>query len=111
MSYIRPGHALEWFKDVSHEYVFLSAGNPEHVEDYGSKYEHNPSLCELLHNIILRETGDRKYADKMLHVLAKKLGCEDKLRKHQLTQKEYLKIIMREQKEAVKLMKKMGLKE
>lgn len=110
MSYLRPGHELEWFKDTSQEYVFLCADEKEGVEDYNSRYSHNPSLCELIGHFILRQTGDAKYADKMVRVLAAKLGCEDKLRKHRLTLKEHMRIAMREQKEAVKLLKKMGLR-
>lgn len=99
MSFIRAGHELEWFKDTSHEYVFLCADEKEGVEDYNSGYSHNPSLCELIGHFILRQTGDEQYADKMVRILAERLGCADKLREHKLTTEEYYQIVRKEQEE------------
>jgi hypothetical protein len=97
MSYIRMGHPLEYFKANSSLYVFVSADSKKkdgtyntHVEDYGASYIDNCSLITLIGRIIERETDDKEYALKMVKILAKKLGVENKLRDHPLTTEEYL---------------------
>jgi hypothetical protein len=78
MSYIRNGHKLHWFDDESTEYVFPCSDNA--IEDYGSNYDHLPSLVELIGNIVFRETKDFSYATKLVVVLAHKLRISHKLR-------------------------------
>ena len=79
MSYIRAGHDLHWFKGVSTEYVFDAVDGG--VEDYDSEYNDNASFCELIGLIVLKLSRDKQYADKIVRVLAKKLGIEHELRK------------------------------
>ena len=78
MSYIRQGHPLQWFNDRSTEYVY-SCGEGQ-VEDYNSGYEHLPSLIELIGHMTMWQTGDFKYATKIVVVLAYRMGIERKLR-------------------------------
>jgi hypothetical protein len=84
MSYQRWGYPLEYFKTGnSHSYVYLHCSDEErmedYIEDYDDKYKDNKSLVELIGIFIARETGDEKYAWKMVKVLAKKLGVEKDL--------------------------------
>jgi len=78
MSYLRYNHTLQWFDDNSTEYVFPRADNI--IEDYGSNYEHLPSLVELVGHIILRETGDFDYSTKIVVALSHHLNITNKLR-------------------------------
>jgi hypothetical protein len=79
MSYIRNGHPLHWFNSNSTEYVFGCSKNQ--IEDYGSGFEHLPSLVEMIGNIIIAETGDFVFATKIVCNLANNLNIADKLRK------------------------------
>jgi len=79
MSYQRWGYPLEWFKTgESKSYVFCHVDG--FVEDYNDTYDDDKSFCELIYRIVLCETEDKKYAEKILRVLAKKLGIEDELK-------------------------------
>jgi len=78
MSYIRMGHPLQWFNDCSTEYVF---GRGEGViEDYGTGFEHLPSLIEMVGRIVLIDTKDFNFATKVVVALACKSGIKHKLR-------------------------------
>lgn len=118
MSYMRMGWALEYFKGKTKSYVFVGgyptkegmkkrkAGKKltekdyiDVVQDYGDRYKDNASFCELIRTFVSRQTGDEKYADKIMKVLAKKLRVEHKLRKKPLTFKQH-------SKEMGKIMKK-----
>jgi len=82
MSYQRWGSPLDYFKTgESKSYVYLHGGedNNDFIEDYDDEYKDNKSLVELLGVFIVRETGDEKYAWKMVKILAKKLGVEKDL--------------------------------
>lgn len=86
MSYMRSPYPLRHFRDYSRSYVF---GYSDHeIEDYGDKYENNPSLIELLGTFIRRSTGDKTYAEKMMRILAGKLNCLYKWRDCPLTDDE-----------------------
>ena len=94
MSFIRPGHPLDYFKGESHSYVFPTSYKKnqrtiKYIEDYGDEYRDNATFAELLTRFVLFETKDKKYAWKIAKVLAKKLNV--KLRPHKLTTKEYLR--------------------
>jgi hypothetical protein len=78
MSYLRYGHELHWFNDESTEYVYPCSDDK--IEDYGSNYDHLPSLVELIGNIVWRETKDFSYATKIVVILAHKLNISKKLR-------------------------------
>jgi hypothetical protein len=78
MSWMRCGWPLYHFDAESTEYVWSDG---ESVTDYGSPYRDNCSFVQLIHNMVERETGDEEYADKILVVLAEKLGVADKLRR------------------------------
>ncbi|MBW1717928.1 MAG: hypothetical protein JRJ77_19445 [Deltaproteobacteria bacterium] len=71
MSYIRWGHPLEHFKGRSTEYVFH---NGHHIEDYGSSFTDNKSLIEMIGTIIRAETGDEKFALKIMYILSSRMG-------------------------------------
>ena len=86
MSYIRNGHKLHWFNDESTEYVFPCSDNA--IEDYGSNYDHLPSLVELIGNIVFRETKDFSYATKLVVILARKLHISHKLRADHFPQED-----------------------
>jgi len=81
MSYIRIGHDLEWFEDKSEEYIFPHVDG--YVEDYGTGFEHTPSMIEAIGNIVYAETNDFSFATKIVVALAYKTGIQDKLRKNQ----------------------------
>jgi len=97
MSYMRCDWPLVYFKGYPSEYVFLSGGTKEHpetfVEDCGSEYKDNASLCELIGTIIYHHTHDIDYAYKMIKVLARKLRVEHKLRKKPATANQVMKIM------------------
>jgi len=100
MSYLRYGHPLEYFRNgVSNLYVYLHCGDSEYgikdfVEDYGDDYKDDKSFIELIGRFIAHETGDEKYAWKMVTVLAKKLGVEKDLREKPLSSDEYFDMIL-----------------
>jgi hypothetical protein len=104
MSYIRCAWPLEWFKDESHEYVFLSDDGKggTFVEDYGSKFSHTPSLIEMIGKIIWQTTGDRKFATKIVTILAMDYGLQAKLRHRPLTASEMVRRMERKSKEIMK---------
>jgi hypothetical protein len=104
MSYIRASWPLEWFKDESHEYVFLSDDGKggTFVQDYGSKFSHKPSLIELIGSIIWLHTGDRKFATKIVTILAMDYGLQAKLRHRPLTTEEMAREMDRRSKDTVK---------
>lgn len=77
MSYIRYGHPLCWFDDVSDLYVF---GDGVGIEDYGGS-KHMPSVIEHIGHMIYRETKDLDYATLMVMQLADSSGCFNLLRK------------------------------
>ena len=104
MSYLRMGHPLTWFKGDSNAYVFLSDVG---IEDYDNTYENLPTLIELLGVIVTRETGDEGFAEKLIRVLASKLGVADQLREQPLSDQEYLDLIIKRSKQ---LTKKYGIK-
>ena len=78
MSYQRSPHPLSRFYSISEYYVYH---NGDGVEDYGASYSHDPSFCQIIADIVERETGDESYANKICRVLATKLGCDDQLRR------------------------------
>jgi len=71
MSYMRIGYPMKWFVTDSSYYVFLHSEG--HMEDYNEDYGDPCSLIELIGNFILRETGDEKYATKMVRILAQRM--------------------------------------
>ena len=87
MSYLRYGYPLKYFKGFSDSYVYLH--NDGYIEDHNDKYQDTVSFADLMGVIILRETGDKKYAWKMVKILAKKLGIEDKLRDEPLNENTF----------------------
>lgn len=91
MSYLRMGHPLTWFDGDSNAYVFLGEGG---IEDYDNNYEDLPTLIELIGVIISRETEDDGFAEKVVRMLAYKLGVVDQLRKQPLTDQEYLTMVL-----------------
>lgn len=79
MSYQRYNHDLQWFNAKSTEYVF---GREDYqIEDYGSCYDHLPSLVELVGRMVMGETKDFGYATKIVVALAYKLKISHKLRR------------------------------
>ena len=79
MSYIRGGFKFKWFKTgVSDLYVFPHSDG--FIQDYKADYKDDRSFIELIGIIIWRETGSLEYANKMVGILAKKLGLKDDLR-------------------------------
>lgn len=79
MSYMRFGYKHRWFKTGKSDlYVFPHVDG--FVEDYGADYKDDRSLIELIGTIIWRETENERYANKIVKVLAKKLGLEKDLR-------------------------------
>ena len=72
------GSPLIYFKGESEAYVFSSVG--DFIEDYGDEFEDTSTFADLLLGILLRETKDEKWVDKISKILAKKLNIEDKLR-------------------------------
>jgi hypothetical protein len=90
---MRYGYPLTYFKTgESSYYVFAHCDG--FVEDYKTKYEDDKSLIELIGNFIERETGDEKYALKMVKVLAKKFGVEKDLREKPMTNNEFFRKVM-----------------
>ncbi len=73
MSYIRAGHELYDYKGEGESYVY---NDGKEVIDYGDDYSHNPSLAQLIINIMRRVIDDEKYIKKMIKVLGKKLDVE-----------------------------------
>jgi len=102
MSYIRIGHPLQYFEGNSTEYVYPEDGG--RTQDYGSDYDDNATLAELLVNFIHRATDDKAYAWKMAGILAEKLNV--KRRKHLLSTEEYFKLSKIETDKAMKEYKK-----
>ena len=92
MSYMRPVSPLDWFYGITKSYV-IGANKPNSedimIEDWGDKYEDDISFVELIGTFIERECGDAEYADKVVRVLSKKLGCEHFLRTHKLSWREF----------------------
>jgi hypothetical protein len=92
MSFIRYGWPLKYFKDTSHEYVFVGVtGNDNKIEDYGSKYEHKPSMIELMAGFILICTASEEYTWKMVKIMAKDCGVKHLLRKKPATSEQIWK--------------------
>jgi hypothetical protein len=92
MAYCRYGSLRDFFFGKSKEYVFLRTdekGETGIMDDGGSKFEDNVDLIDLIGNIILRETDDDDFAEKIAKILAERLGCADKLRSHILTFEEW----------------------
>jgi hypothetical protein len=73
------GHDLEWFEDKSQEYIFPHTDG--FVEDYGTNFDHTPSMIEAIGNIVYSDTGDFSFATKIVVALAYKTGVQEKLRK------------------------------
>lgn len=93
MSYMRIGYPLQWFKEgTTKSYVYSSYDG--YVEDYDDRYEDDKSFCELIYSIVLNETDDEKYAEKILRTLAKKLGIDKDLRETEMSTDEFLGIVM-----------------
>ena len=86
MSYMRSPSVLHHFYSISNLYVYKSKDG---MEDCHAIYDHNPSLIELIGEMIERETDDPKYARKIIEILSYKLGCSDKLRPISLTHDEW----------------------
>lgn len=86
MSYCRSGYPLKYFKGFSDYYVYLSE---EGMVDQEEKYEDTRGLVDLIGTIIERETSDRRYAWKIVRILAKKLGIEKDLRGRPLTEDDF----------------------
>mgnify|MGYP001767709757 CR=1 FL=1 len=76
MSYIRCAWPLRYFKGRSTLYVY---GSSDGIEDYDTDYSDNESFCELMGNFVESATGDARYAEKMVRILAKKIGIENRL--------------------------------
>ena len=109
MSYMRWGYPLKYFKNgVSAYYIFLSAGHEkdekDFMEDYDEDYKDDKSLVELIGTFIERETGDPKYAWKMVQVLSKKLGIEKDLRGKPLDSDEWFDMVFKKKKSTKKSM-------
>jgi hypothetical protein len=86
MSFMRPGHPLRYFMGLSKSYVW---SDYDHIiEDYSDDYKNNMSFVELVGRFAKRSTEDEQYSIKIMQVLAAKLGCLDKMRKHKLTREE-----------------------
>ena len=96
MSYMRMNYPLRYFKGNSKSYVFHCSHHKrkkyDFVEDYNDQYKDNASFCELIGNIVMRETSDEKYSEKIIKILAKKLRVEYKLRKIPLTYDQWWKL-------------------
>jgi len=99
MSYLRMGHPLTWFKGNSDAYIFLSDVG---IQDYDATYEDLPTLIELIGVITARETGDDFFAEKLVRLLAVKLGVQNELRAQPLSDQEYLTLIMDRAKQRTK---------
>jgi hypothetical protein len=91
---MRPVSPLDWFYGITKSYV-IGTNKPNskdiRIEDWGDTYEDNMSFIELIGAFIERECGDSKYADKVVRILSKKLGCDHLLRPHKLSWKEFEK--------------------
>lgn len=72
------GWPLRYFKGETQSYVFSDG---EHIHDYEDVYSDNDSFCELMATFVKDATGSEEYAEKMLRVLANKLGIENHLLK------------------------------
>ena len=89
MSYMKFGYPLMWFNTgETKSYVYQSTDNC--TVDYDDKYEDDKSFCELVYTFVLHETEDKKYAEKILRTLAKKLGVDKELRKEPLSLNDFL---------------------
>lgn len=91
MSYCRYGGFLDFFYGTSTIYVIGTSaeGGDNTIDDFGTRYSDNLSLIDLIGNMIYRETGDSKYAEKIARILATRMGCANKLRAHKLTSDEW----------------------
>ena len=89
MSYMRYGYPLRFFRGESKSYVFSSSEKKGMIEDWGDKYKDDASFCELLGVFIKRATKDKAYADKLVSILAIKLGITEKLRDKPMTDEEF----------------------
>ena len=101
MSYLRYSHRLHWFDDESTEYVYPSSNDK--IEDYGSSYDHLPSLVELIGNIVFKETKDFSYPTKIVVVLAHKLNISKKLRAEHFPHEELLTRLGQDHREELEL--------
>ena len=90
MSYLRYSTPLSWFRGHSNAYVYMGS----EMVDYDNPYDDLPTLIELIGIIIERECGDKKFATRIVEVLAAKLNVTDKLRKKRLTDHQILKTWM-----------------
>lgn len=73
MSYMRTSYPLKYFKGESKSYVFFDGYS---IMDYGDKYDDDKSFIELIGRIVLRETNDKEYAEKIIKTLAKKMNIK-----------------------------------
>ena len=82
MSYIRPGHKLDYVNGISHDYVFPATNDKgkDYIEDYGKLS--NEGLCEILCKVIDKHFEDPIEKKYFMKQLASKL--EVKLRKKPL---------------------------
>jgi hypothetical protein len=80
MSYMREGEPLRCFKGEGDAYIVGTAkGGKPFVEDYGALYEDAVSLADLMARMVMRETGDEDFTNKVVRSLAVKMGIEDYL--------------------------------
>jgi len=76
MSYIRPGHKLDYVKGISHDYIFpaTTSKGKNYIEDYGSLSK--KGLCEILCGIIDKHFEDPIEKKYFMKQLANKLGVK-----------------------------------
>jgi len=73
MSYIRFEEKLRFFKKAKSSYcVFPHVDG--HVEDYDASYGVIVSCMDIIGRIVENETGDHKYAVKIVTLLCRRLG-------------------------------------
>jgi len=101
MSYIRADWPLKYFKGCSKEYVVLSSNSKgkDFIKDYNSNYVDDTTFIELLGTYIYLATKDKKYSEKIIRILAKKLKCKNKLRARKLTDKQIFDIMVKKIKQ------------
>lgn len=58
MSYMRSPYLLSRFESISTEYIFGASTEDDKpvMEDYGTNYDHKPSMCELERSHYLKDT-------------------------------------------------------
>ena len=91
-----------FFKGKSKSYVFYSVG--DFVEDYGDDFKDTLTFADMLLEILLIETKDKVWVNKISKILSKKLDITDKLRDKPLFDdddwnKEYKKVIKQDKEE------------